>query len=96
MNNYCVKCIFYEDKQWKETEISVDMKVYPCCVLHYFHFMDKTFYDEYLDNLPENWNSLEHNSMKNILEIYRNYITPEKWESEKTCPPCCLNSCRKE
>ena len=53
-----VDCIAYnEDDTWNETEISVDFKVYPCCTLHAFHQLDKTFFDEYLDGLPEDWNS---------------------------------------
>ena len=91
-----VNCIAYnEDNTWNETEISVDLKVYPCCTIHAYHQLDKTFFDEYLDSLPDDWNSLKRHSLDDILKIYREYITPEKWEKLETTPQCCKRSCLK-
>ena len=89
-----VDCIFY-DKDWKEVEISSDLKAYPCCTVHAFHFLDNTFYDEYLDSLPKNWNSLKHHSLDDILKTYRDYIRPEKWQNVDTSPQCCKRQCLK-
>ena len=91
-----VNCIAYnKDKTWYETEISVDFLVYPCCTLHAFHQLDKTFFDEYLDDLPEGWNSLKNHSLDEILKIFKDYIKPEKWNSLETTPDCCKRSCLK-
>ena len=92
-----VNCINYDDEnEWRELEISSDLHVYPCCTLHALHFLDGTFYDEYLDGLPKNWNSLKHHSMDEILKIYREHITPEKWKKLKTTPKCCQKWCLKD
>ena len=59
----------YDDEnEWRELEISSDLHVYPCCTLHALHFLDGTFYDEYLDGLPKNWNSLKHHTMEEIIK----------------------------
>ena len=78
---------------WKEIEISRDLHVYPCCTLHAFHFLDGTFYDEYLDGLPKNWNSLKHHTMEEIIKTFREYITPEKWQKLESTPQCCKKLC---
>ncbi len=91
-----VDCIAYnEDDTWNETEISVDFKVYPCCTLHAFHQLDKTFFDEYLDGLPEDWNSLKNHSLDEILKRFKDYIKPEKWKRFETTPDCCKRACLK-
>ena len=79
-----VNCINYDDQnEWNELEIASDLHVYPCCTLHAFHFLDGTFYDEYLDKLPKNWNSLKHHSLDEIMKVYREYITPENGKNLK-------------
>lgn len=85
---YCIQ--WHDNRVWNETEISSDMKFYPCCALHAEHFLNNTFNDEYLDSLPENWNSVKHNSLKDIMSIFFEHIQPWKWKDEKTCPQCCL------
>lgn len=87
-----VDCVNYDEK-WNEVEISSDLKAYPCCTLHAFHFLNDTFHDDFLNGLPENWNSLKHHSLDDILKIYREYITPEKWEKLETTPQCCKKQC---
>ena len=79
----------------QRTEISVDFKVYPCCTLHAFHQLDKTFFDEYLDGLPEDWNSLKNHSLDEILKRFKDYIKPEKWKRFETTPDCCKRACLK-
>ena len=58
-----------------------------------YSLLDGTFYDEYLDGLPKNWNSLKHHSMEEIIKTFREYITPEKWQTLKTTPQCCKKQC---
>ena len=90
-----IYCIGYHDNDhWKETEISADFGVYPCCILHGKHQLEKKFDDKYLDNLDENWNKLTHNTLENILKIWHEYIKPEKWYNEDTMPECCGKKCR--
>lgn len=91
-----VNCIAYNDNNtWNETEISSDFKVYPCCTIHAFHQLDKTFFDEYLDSLPLDWNDLKKHSLDDIMKVYRDYIKPKKWNKLETTPHCCKRSCLK-
>ena len=97
MQNQQIKCGFYDyvNKSWNQYEIDLNLKIYPCCTIHAYHQLDKTFFDEYLDSLPDDWNSLKRHSLDDILKIYREYITPEKWEKLETTPQCCKRSCLK-
>ena len=88
---YCIS--WHDNKKWTGVEISSDFKVYPCCTLHAFHQLDKTFFDEYLDSFESNWNDITKNSLDDILLRYREYIKPEKWKSMETTPNCCKKAC---
>ena len=91
-----VNCIFNnDDGSWKEIEISSDFKVYRCCTIQAFHQLDKTFFDEYLDSLPDDWNDLREHSLSDIMKIYEDYIKPEKWSNIDTTPQCCKRICLK-
>ena len=91
-----VNCIAHNnDGSWNEIEISSDFKVYPCCTIHAYQQLDTTFFDEYLDSLPNDWNDLKKHSLVDILKIYREYIIPDKWNNIETTPQCCKRSCLK-
>ena len=92
-----VNCVVYDKKlkKWNETEISSDFKVYPCCTLHAFHQLDKTFHDDYLNSLEEGWNDLTKHSLDDIMKVYREYIDPIKWNELSTTPQCCKKVCLK-
>ena len=91
-----VNCIAHNnDGSWNEIEISSDFKVYPCCTIHAYQQLDKTFFDEYLDSLPNDWNDLKKHSLVDILKIYREYIIPDKRNNIETTPQCCKRSCLK-
>ena len=91
-----VNCIAHNnDGSWNEIEISSDFKVYPCCTIPAYQQLDKTFFDEYLDSLPNDWNDLKKHSLVDILKIYREYIIPDKWNNIETTPQCCKRSCLK-
>ena len=67
--NDLVYCIgWHEHKKWAEIEISSDFKVYPCCTLHAEHQLEKTFFDDKLDAMDDDWNNLKkhHKTPKNI------------------------------
>ena len=92
-----VWCVgWHENRKWDLIEISSDLKVYPCCTLHAEHQLEKTFFDEKLDAMEDGWNDLKKHSLKDILKIWREYITPEKWKNENTLPQCCGRLCRAE
>jgi len=95
MTEYVVNCSSFHNNKFVGIEISPSGEVYICCMLHYQNEINDTFYDEHLDNLPENLNSLEHNTMDDILRHYHAHINPEKWLSLDTCPPCCSKGCLK-
>ena len=69
---YCIG--WHEHKKWYEIEISSDFKVYPCCTLHAEHQLEKTFFDDKLDAMDDDWNDLK-NPLKNIMKIWREYIS---------------------
>ena len=93
--NDLVYCIgWHEHKKWAEVEISSDFKVYPCCTLHAEHQLEKTFFDDKLDAMDDDWNNLKKHPLKDIMKIWREYITPDKWKNEKNLPQCCGRLCR--
>ena len=88
---YCVS--WHERQDWGEVEISSDFRVYPCCTLHAEHQLEKTFYDDKLDALEDDWNNLKKHRLKDIMKIWREYISPDKWKKEETLPQCCDKLC---
>tara|TARA_B000000609_G_C24037283_1_gene273980 strand:- start:47 stop:412 length:366 start_codon:yes stop_codon:yes gene_type:complete len=88
---YCVS--WHEKNKWGEIEISSDFKVYPCCTLHAFHQLDKTFFDDYFDSLESDWNDISKHSLKDIILKYREHIKPENWKNKNTTPDCCKKAC---
>tara|TARA_B000000557_G_C20807355_1_gene458341 strand:- start:1996 stop:2331 length:336 start_codon:yes stop_codon:yes gene_type:complete len=93
-HSYTVYCMAYHDEgDWEPIEISQDFYVYPCCMLHGRHQLEKTYNDEYLDSLDKNFNNLEKNNMKDIMKFWRNYIKPEFFEDLKKLPNCCKKAC---
>lgn len=72
--------------------VAYDMKVYPCIAYHvYYELFD---WDGEFSGLHPDWNSLEYNSMEDILRTYEEYINEKNWADEKKCPPHCNRSCR--
>jgi hypothetical protein len=92
--NLLVNCFTRIDQNsWRDIDISLDFKVYPCCAYHGVHKMRKTFDDDRLDNLPEDWNSLKKHSIEEILEFWSMYLNDEYWSDINLCPKFCIKSC---
>lgn len=89
---YCIG--WHQNEKWEEIEISSDFKVYPCCTLHAEHQLEKTFFDKTLDSMDKDWNNLKKNRLEDIIKIWRDHITPDKWKKEETIPNCCGKLCR--
>lgn len=94
--NLLVNCFTRNgEKTWRDLDVSIDFKVYPCCAYHGLHKISKTFGDHRLDNLPEGWNSLKEHSMDQILVFWSRYLNDEYWSDINLCPKFCIKSCGK-
>ena len=82
-------------------EIQVDekLKAWPCC---YYDSANNEGHgktgDEYIDSLPEDWNSLNTNTLEEILkhEAFTTHFNDEHWNDSKKCSPLCKKFCSEE
>jgi hypothetical protein len=97
MDEFVVECASLNElKEFKDLDISTELLVYPCCAYHGHHVRSKTFSDKRLDDLPKNWNSLNHHSMDEILRKWSEVVNFKNWENIETCPPLCYKECGKK
>ena len=98
-----VRCSSYDYKKnkWVEFDVSVNLKVYPCCAYHGYYELNP-WDDKRFKNLPEDWNDLKIHDFETIkrtmltilnLDNFNNGKAPKKCQSicgigiaEKTMP----------
>ena len=86
---------FHDENNWDPIEISQDFMVYPCCVLHRIHQLEKTFNDKHLDSLDPFFNNLQNRTTDEIINFWREYIKSDNFNNLNTVPECCKNACTK-
>ena len=82
------------DNKWHDLDITIDLKVLPCCAYHSKCSEGPTG-DPYLDNLPSDWNDLKKHTLEEILnhEVFTEYLTDKNWQDPETCPSFCASVC---
>lgn len=93
-----VNCFNYHsnNNNWFEFELTVDYKLWPCCV-YTSKSPDGITGDEYIDSLPKDWNDASKHSLEEIMQhpVFKEYLTDEYWQDEKKCPKVCARRCGK-
>jgi len=72
-----------------ELEVDENFKLWPCC------YINSGEGDDFVQKFPEDWNSLEHHSYKEILEhpIFALHFNEEHWNNPEQCSPICKREC---
>tara|TARA_B100001248_G_scaffold235477_1_gene198216 strand:- start:5757 stop:6086 length:330 start_codon:yes stop_codon:yes gene_type:complete len=94
MNTCRVDCSALENQ---EVDVDFNLKVWPCCIMQNQYAEYGKVGDDYIDNLPKDWNQLGTKTWKQILEhpVFKEYLTQKIWNSNK-CSPVCAKFCGKE
>lgn len=73
----------------KKLMINYDNTVWPCC------WVCTNRRGEYLKNLPKDWNSLDHYSLKEILnhEAFTTHYNDAHWQNENLVDEECKKEC---
>lgn len=86
-----IHCISLESNEVKWDDRG---RVWPCC--YYAARVGQTGKtgDEYIDNLPDDWNSLNHHPLFKILQhdAFSKHWQPVNWDSD-SCPKMCKENC---
>ena len=88
-----INCIALDSNEIKWDD---KLRLWPCCYYAAMAGKKGKTGDEYIDNLEENWNSLEHHPMARILQhpAFTEYWQPDNWNSDdppKFCKANCSN-----
>jgi len=89
-----IRCQVLEQTGADELEVDENFRLWPCC------YVNSTFSktgkaDNFVQEFPEDWNSLEHYSWKEILEhpIFTVHFNEEHWDNPEQCSPICKREC---
>lgn len=96
----CMSYLKEDDELFREWEVTVDGKLWPCC--HYMvktvpDFTEELLEDDVLMKLHKNdpdWNNVTVKGMEVVINhpYYQNYCSPKGWNSENP-PPLCKALC---
>lgn len=88
-----VKCAAYDyaNNSWDELDISVNLKVYPCCGYHAYYELNDWDDKRFLD-LPPDWNDLKKHDIETIKTTMFKILNVDNFNSGN-CPQKCKDIC---
>jgi hypothetical protein len=77
----------YDTNEWAELDVSVDLKLYPCCAYQGYYELNKWDDPRFLI-LPQNWNDLRVHDMEEIKKNMFSILNLENFNSGKAPDKC--------